>query len=122
MASASVDAQEPTALGQVIADARARAICQVEALGRALHSIVDGAELTSTDDEHDPEGATIAYERAQTTALLRQACEDLDDLNANAARCARDGEVRCVACGLPIALERMIALPTAHRCISCALS
>jgi RNA polymerase-binding transcription factor DksA len=117
-----VDAHEPTALGHAIDDARARAVCQVEALGRALRSIVDGAELTSTDDEHDPEGATVAYERAQTIALLRQAREDLADLDANAARCARDGDVRCVDCGRPIALERVIALPTAHRCISCASS
>ena len=122
IASAGVDAAEPTALDQAIAAARARAVDQVEALERALRSIMDGAELTSTDDEHDPEGATIAYERAQTIALLRQAREDLDDLDANAARCARDGDVRCVDCGRPIALERIIALPTAHRCISCASS
>ena len=117
-----MDAQEPTALDQIIADARARAVRQVEALERALRSIVDGAELTSTDDEHDPEGATIAYERAQTIALLRQAREDLDGLNANAARCARDGDVRCVDCGRLIALERIVALPMAQRCISCASS
>ena len=36
-------------------------------------AIVEGSELTSTDDEHDPEGATIAYERTQAIALLRQA-------------------------------------------------
>ena len=117
-----MDAQEPTALDQVIDDARAGAVRQVEALERALRSIVDGAELTSTDDEHDPEGATIAYERAQTIALLRQAREDLDDLNANAAQCARDGDVRCMDCGRPIALARIIALPTAQRCVPCASS
>ena len=27
-------------------------------------AIIDGSELISTDDEHDPKGATIAYERA----------------------------------------------------------
>jgi DnaK suppressor protein len=69
-----------------------------------------------------PREATVAYERAQTIALLGHACEDLDDLYANAARCARDGDVRCVDCGRPIALERVLALPTAHRCISCASS
>ena len=40
----------------------ARQIASLEAI---VAAIVEGSELTSTDDEHDPEGATIAYERAQ---------------------------------------------------------
>ncbi len=111
---------KPPALDRVIAEARARTVHQIEALERALRSIVDGAELTSTDDEHDPEGATIAYERAQTIALLRQAREDLDHLDASAARLARDGVVRCIECARPIPPERLDALPTAQRCVPCA--
>jgi RNA polymerase-binding transcription factor DksA len=114
--------REPTSLDAVVARARARATRQVEALGQALRSIVDGAELTSTDDEHDPEGATIAYERAQTIALLRQARMDLDHLDLTADRLARDGEVRCLGCGRAIPLERLMALPTAQRCVLCASS
>src|SRR4051812_23821615 len=44
---------------------RARTVRQIESLRRSVASIVEAAELTATDDEHDPEGATIAYERAQ---------------------------------------------------------
>jgi DnaK suppressor protein len=117
-----VDADQPNALDDVIADARARAVRQIEALEETRRSIVNGAELTSTDDEHDPEGATIAYERAQTIALLRQARADLDHLDATADRLSRDGDVRCVDCGRTIPLERIIALPTAQRCVPCASS
>ena len=46
---------------------------QIESLQQRFDDIVSSAELTSTDDEHDPEGATIAYDRAQVAALLRLA-------------------------------------------------
>ena len=113
---------QPSTLDAVIAAARARTIRQVAALEEALRSIVDGAELTSTDDEHDPEGATIAYERAQTIALLRQARDDLVHLEQTAVRLARDGHIRCVGCDRPIPLERTVALPTTQRCVECASS
>jgi RNA polymerase-binding transcription factor DksA len=93
---------------------------QIESLQRSVASIVEAAELTSTDDEHDPEGATIAYERAQATALLRQAIADLDALAAVRASLMIDQEVACVDCRRPIDLERLAALPTARRCIRCA--
>src|SRR6187200_532027 len=53
---------------------------QVASLEAVVAAIVEGSELTSTDDEHDPEGATIAYERAQASALLRPARADRDAL------------------------------------------
>jgi len=109
----------PDALAAVRAE-QERTTRQIESLQRAVDSIVEAAELTSTDDEHDPEGATIAYERAQALALLRQACEDLDVLS-DARRQLETGQaVVCVECGQAIALERLIALPTARRCIRCA--
>ena len=74
----------------------------------AVASIVEGAELISTDDEHDPEGATIAYERAQAIALLRQATitEALSDLSATLRAGAWPV---CSICGDEIGRERMEA-------------
>ena len=97
-----------------------RTLRQVESLQRSVACIVEAAQLTSTDDEHDPEGATIAYERAQATALLRQAIADLDALAAVRASLLSDRDVSCADCGRPIGLERLAALPTARRCIGCA--
>jgi hypothetical protein len=56
---------------------RVRLARQIDDLQHRFDDIVAAAELTSTDDEHDPEGATIAYERAQVWALLREARADL---------------------------------------------
>ena len=41
---------------------------RLRALRREFDEIVESGSLTNTDDEHDPDGATIAYERARTAA------------------------------------------------------
>ena len=62
-------------LVRTLTTTRERTATQVDALARDLDQIFEASELVSTDDEHDPEGTTIAYERAQVTALLAQARE-----------------------------------------------
>jgi RNA polymerase-binding transcription factor len=107
----------------VLASVRAeqeRTARQVESLENVVASIVEASELTSTDDEHDPEGATIAYERAQAIALLRQAREDLDALVVTRMQLESEQVVLCSACGRTIDLERVATLPTTSRCIRCA--
>ena len=103
-----------------IAAERRRTADQIEALQRSFAGIVEAAESTSTDDEHDPEGTTIAYERAQVSALLRQARDDLAALDAATARVDDGSITTCAVCGGPIALDRVLALPTARTCIRCA--
>ncbi|MET0145104.1 MAG: TraR/DksA C4-type zinc finger protein [Ilumatobacteraceae bacterium] len=115
-----MDAGAAREMGAAIAAERARTVEQIASLERAVASIVDAAELTSTDDEHDPEGTTIAYERAQASALLRQARIDLGHLDAAAARLAAGNVVLCADCGREIPLERVLALPSARRCVACA--
>jgi DnaK suppressor protein len=104
----------------VVREEQERTVRQVEFLERAVASIVEASEHTSTDDEHDPEGATIAYERAQALALLRQAREDLDVLAEARSRLESGQPIACAVCGHAIALDRLAALPTARRCIRCA--
>ena len=99
---------------------RARTSEQVTNLERSFAGIVDAAGLTSTDDEHDPEGATIAYERAQVSALLRQARDDLVALDDALGRVENGTIETCAVCGNPIALARLLALPSARTCIRCA--
>lgn len=97
-----------------------RTVRQIKSLRGAIDSIVESSELISTDDEHDPEGATIAYERAQAIALLRQARADLHRLDDVQRRLEAGGPVSCSACGRHIGDERLAALPTAQLCIRCA--
>jgi RNA polymerase-binding transcription factor DksA len=82
--------------------------------------IVATASGTNGDDEHDPEGSTIAYERAQVAALLGEARAHLDDLDRALARLADGTYEVCERCGASIAPERLAARPATRSCIRCA--
>jgi RNA polymerase-binding transcription factor DksA len=93
---------------------------QIAALTRDLDDIIEASRSSNADDEHDPEGATIAFERAQVSALLAGAREHLADVDAALARLAAGTYGRCSVCGRPIPPERLVARPSADRCVSCA--
>jgi len=99
---------------------RERADRRVTSLSRELDEIVESAQLANVDDEHDPDGSTIAYERAKTTALLAAARRDLDaiDVALRAADASTYGT--CTSCGRPIDPERLDALPATTTCVTCA--
>ena len=83
--------------------------------------MVAASRASNADDEHDPEGATIAFERQQVAALLEQARRRLADVEA-AVRAVEAGIYGvCETCGRPIGAERLAARPTARTCIDCAL-
>jgi RNA polymerase-binding transcription factor DksA len=105
--------------GQRIADERRRLAADIDALERSFTDIVDTTELT-TDDEHDPDGSTIAFERAQVVALLRAAREHDSALADAEGRLDAGTFGRCETCGGAIAVERLHALPATRACIRCA--
>lgn len=82
--------------------------------------IVHASESSNADDEHDPEGSTIAFERSQVAALVEQAQTHLAELDAAEARLAEGGYWTCELCGGPIPPERLEARPVARRCVACA--
>jgi RNA polymerase-binding protein DksA len=92
----------------------------LEDLTTEVERIVDAARDVATDDEHDPEGATIAYERARTTALVDQARAHLAAVEEAFAQLEAGTYGRCVSCGDEIGAERLEALPVATTCFACA--
>jgi len=75
---------------------------------------------SNADDEHDPEGATIAFERSQVEALLRQLQEHLAEITAAEERLADGSYGRCERCGAVIPAARLEARPAARTCVTCA--
>jgi RNA polymerase-binding protein DksA len=82
--------------------------------------IVEASADSNADDEHDPEGSTIAFERSQVGALVDQAREHLAEVDAALER-VEDGTYGvCESCGEAIAPARLEARPVARTCIRCA--
>jgi RNA polymerase-binding protein DksA len=99
---------------------RAAALAQVETLSREFDAMVAASESSNADDEHDPEGATIAFERQQVAALLEQARRRVEEIDAALARREAGDYGVCESCGRPIGAERLAARPSARTCIECA--
>jgi DnaK suppressor protein len=99
---------------------RAAAEEQIAALTRDFDAVVAASQSSNADDEHDPEGATIAFERQQVSALLATARQRLADVEAALARRDEGSYGVCESCGRPIAPERLAARPSARTCIDCA--
>lgn len=83
-------------------------------------AVVAASRDTNADDEHDPEGATIAFERSQVGALVRQARHDLAEIDAAMSRWEAGTYGVCERCAGPIGEGRLTARPTARECIRCA--
>jgi RNA polymerase-binding protein DksA len=99
---------------------RVAAASRIAALQRDVDDIVESAKGGATDDEHDAEGATIAFERAQAMALLEETRLQVSTLDQALARVDAGSYGTCESCGDPIAAERLAARPAATRCITCA--
>jgi len=91
-------------------------------LTRDFDAMVAASRDTNADDEHDPEGATIAFERSQVEALVRQAQRHLEEIEAAIERLEAGTYGRCELCGEAIGRERLEARPAARICIACAAS
>lgn len=99
---------------------RDEAAAEVATLEADLRSLFEASRSSNADDEHDPEGATIAFERAQLIAVLDATRRRVAELDLALER-ARTGHYgRCERCGKPIPAERLAARPAARTCVTCA--
>jgi RNA polymerase-binding transcription factor DksA len=93
---------------------------QAERLRAQHRDLVAAAAGSNSDDEHDPEGSTLAFEREQVTATIA----GLERARADVVRALAaldDGSYgRCERCGTAIPAERLVARPGARSCVPCA--
>ena len=99
---------------------RRETLARLARLTDDFEHVVDASRDSNADDEHDPEGSTIAFERSQLDALTQQARRHLAEIDAAEARIAAGTYGTCERCGRPIAAERIEARPVARTCIACA--
>ena len=101
-------------------DLQRRTTERLAALTGDYAGIVEASKDSNADDEHDPEGATIAFERSQVGTLVEEARHQLAEVEAARARLADGTYGTCERCGEPIGEGRLEARPTARTCIRCA--
>ena len=99
---------------------RERTVEQIEELTDEFDGIVLTLADDNNDDEHDPEGATVGFERARVRALLDRANDRLAAIDAAMSRLADDSFGRCATCGGDIGTDRLLAVPTTTVCVRCA--
>lgn len=110
---------EPSSRTLLQAD-RSEAARRLAALERDFDHLVESASHANADDEHDPEGATLAFERQHLAALIDQARDRLSAIELALQRIDAGSYGRCERCGDPIGAERLTARPTATTCVACA--
>jgi RNA polymerase-binding transcription factor DksA len=97
-----------------------RATQRLAGLEGTLDAIIDASAHANLDDEHDPEGATVGFERAQVTALVDATESRLRELDDALERLRLGTYGACARCGRDIPAARLEALPATHFCVDCA--
>jgi DnaK suppressor protein len=111
---------EPEQAQERLLTLRREVLARLAGLERDLASSIDAARSANADDEHDPEGATIAFEREHVAAHIARAREQLREVDAALGRLADGTYGVCTNCGRQIAAGRLSARPAATACIDCA--
>ncbi len=111
---------EAAAVRAVLDAERSTTLARIASMTSEFEEIVTAVAGSNGDDEHDPEGSTIAFERAQVGSLLLEARAHLDDLDRAMARLDAGTYGDCGRCGAPIGPERLAARPASWTCIACA--
>jgi RNA polymerase-binding protein DksA len=101
---------------------RQQTLRRLASLRDDFDAVVAASRDSNADDEHDPEGATIAFERSQVDSLLRDGRRQLQEVEAALSRLDAGTYGTCEVCGGPIAEGRLEARPAARTCIRCAAS
>ncbi len=89
-------------------------------ISRQMASFLESRRDTATDDEHDPEGPTLAFERAQAHAILRQTQLHSIEISTALQRLTDSTFGTCVRCKSAIGFARLEARPSTPYCIRCA--
>lgn len=97
---------------------RTRELAEIAAVAQRSHD-ERLQQLAAGDVGGRQEDALLEIAQATADAVVRQDIQDVRDVAAARARIANGTYGVCVDCGEPIVYERLLAFPTAKRCIRC---
>jgi RNA polymerase-binding transcription factor DksA len=97
---------------------RVRATRLLADVERSMRDVSDARDGANTDDEHDPEGATLAWERASLGAVRDDARRRIDQVDAALRRLDAGTYGRCAVGGERVPEARLAAVPWAATCVA----
>jgi DnaK suppressor protein len=102
----------------ILEDERDRKLELLGALRSDIASVSLARQDSNVDDEHDPEGSTIAFELSQASALMGQSQVSLEQIEEALARIADGTYGQCTVCGVAIPEGRLEARPWTPFCVN----
>lgn len=96
------------------------AILRLATLDDSIAQLRADRGVDTADDEHDPEGVTLSSEWARLEGLRAAAQREVAEIDAVIARRRAGDDGICEDCGRSIPPERLLARPSATRCVACA--
>lgn len=118
--TAALSARQRSKLrGRLVDDQRQTAVW-ISRLASDLDSFENSRKDAPVDDEHDPEGPTLAFERSQSSAILGQTRVHLAQIESALERLDAGTYGVCVTCLKPIPVARLEVRPYSTQCVGCA--
>src|ERR1051326_1109216 len=102
-------------MAKLLAGERAGVLARLAGLERELAAVIEASGSAGTDDEHDPEGATVAFERQHLAALASQDREHMGHIDAGMLPLAGGTYGTRERCGQPVGDARLAARPVSTR-------
>ena len=107
-------------LRERLVDDRASTQALIDQLAGDLDTFQGSRRDSPADDEHDPEGPTLAFEHSQSSAILGQTRVHLAQIDDAIVRIDGGSFGVCVSCGNDIPAARLDARPYSTQCVACA--
>lgn len=111
---------EPFDARAALTELRAGLVGRLGELTGSFDELVAASADSNADDEHDPEGATIAFERSQLDTIVRHVRHQLAETDAALGRVEAGTYGVCEVCGRTVPVARLEARPVARTCVGCA--
>ena len=102
----------------LLEEERSRKLELLKALRSDISSVSLARQDSNVDDEHDPEGSTIAFELSQASALMGQSRVGLEQIDEALRRMSAGTYGLCAACGVAIPEGRLEARPWTPFCVN----
>jgi len=115
-----LSAERRAELREHLVDDRASTRALIEQLAGDLENFQGSRRDSAADDEHDPEGPTLAFEHSQSAAILGQTREHLAQIDDAIVRIDAGAYGICATCGNEIPAARLDVRPYSTQCVSCA--